>query len=95
MAMGGSVWLSRTASFVSRADRSAGQVIAIEPKGKWVHPVFALTDSKSHVRTQHSIPSRRFKVGEHLTILHDPANSGQAGIESFQTVWLPPLTVTG
>ncbi len=98
IAMGGLIWLFRTASFVSRSDKFSGQVIAMERANgsRWVYPVFTFTDSANNVRTQRSgISVRSFKVGERLTILCDPADSWHAEIDSFQTVWRPPLEVTG
>ena len=61
-----------------------------------IYPVFAFTDSANNVHTQRSgISEPSFKIGQRLTILHDAAHSRLAEIDSFQTVWRPPLEVTG
>lgn len=102
-AIAGSIWLIRTAAFVSRAAKAPGQVIAMERSegskgGSVYHPVFTFTDSAGIVHTQRSSfgsSDYSFEAGEHVTILYDSTAPKHSQIESFQSVWLGPLFITG
>lgn len=103
IAIAGIIWLFRTAAFVSRAAKAPGQVIAMERSegsegGSVYHPVFTFTDSGGIVHTQRSSfgsSDFSFEAGEHVTVLYDSAVPKHSKIESFQTLWLGPLLITG
>ena len=104
IAIAGLVWLAWTAAFMSRAAKAPGQVIAMErsegsEKDSAVyHPVFTFVDSAGIVHTQRSsFGSSRysFEVGELVTIRYDSTTPKHSKMESFQTVWLGPIIVTG
>ncbi len=102
VAVAGMVWLVRTAAFVSRAAKAPGLVIAMDRsdgrRGSVYHPVFTFTDFGGVAHTQRSsIGSSHSSVeaGERVTVLYDSAAPKQSQIQTFQTVWLGPLFVTG
>jgi hypothetical protein len=99
----GLVWLVRTAAFVGRATQVPGQVITVERSagskgGSVYHPVFTFADSAGIVHTQRSSfgsSDLSFGTGERVNVLYDPTAPGLSKIESFETVWLGPVFVTG
>lgn len=99
MAIAGIIWLVQTAAFVSRAIKAPGLVVAMERSGGSAYfPVFTFTDAGGIVHTQRSSDGSSgfaFKAGEHVTVLYDAAAPKRSKIQSFQTVWLGPLFVTG
>lgn len=99
----GAVWLTRTALFVRAASKASGQIIAMERSegsegGSVFHPVFTFTDGSGIIHTQLSSfgsSDYSFEPGESITVLYDAATPKHSQIESFQTVWLGPLLITG
>ncbi len=102
-AIAGLIWLVRTAAFVSQAAKAPGQVIAMERSegsegGSVYYPVFTFTDSGGIVHTQRSSfgsSDYSFEAGERVTVLYDTTTPKHSKIESFKTVWLGPVFVTG
>jgi Protein of unknown function (DUF3592) len=103
VAIAGLIWLVRTVVFVSGATKASGQVIAMERSegskgGSAYHPVFTFADSAGIVHTQRSSfgsSDYSFEAGERVTVLYDSTTPKRSKIESFQTVWLGPVFVTG
>lgn len=103
VAVAGLIWLIWTAGFVSRATKAIGQIIAMERSegsegGPIYQPVFTFTDSGGISHTQRSSSSTSefsFEIGDRVTVLYDSATPKHSKIESFETVWLGPLVVTG
>jgi hypothetical protein len=99
----GLIWLVRTGMFSSRAVRAPGLVVEMErsttSKGSSTfHPIFTFTDNAGMVHTQRTSfgsSSYSFEVGEKVTVLYDPVTPKNSKIDSFQTVWLGPLVITG
>jgi hypothetical protein len=103
VAIAGLIWLSKTATFVSKASKASGTVIQMDSSrsskgGTTYSPVFTFTDSSGIIHTQHSSigsSSYTFEPGEKVTVLYDSAAPNNSEIDTFGQVWLGPLLVTG
>jgi hypothetical protein len=103
IAIAGLIWLTRTAWFSLHAAKAAGVVVAMERSessegGSTFHPVFTFTDGAGIIHTQRASfgsSTYSFESGERVTVLYDPAVPKHSKIDSFQTVWLGPLLITG
>ena len=99
----GLIWLAMTGWFTVRAAKTLGVVIEMErvessKGGPTFHPVFTFTDGAGLVHTQRTpfgSSSFTFEPGEKVTVLYDPSAPKNSKIDSFETVWLGPLLVTG
>ncbi len=99
----GVIWVATTASFLSRAARAPGVVSEMERStssegGAVFYPVFTFTDGAGTAQTQRSsYGSSTYKLqsGDAVTVLYDPSDPEHARIDSFQTLWLGPLAITG
>jgi hypothetical protein len=99
----GLIMLVRACVFVVGATKTTGQVVAMDrndlsDNGPTFHPVFVFTDTGGIVHTQRSSSgssSYTFEPGEKVTVLYDAAVPKHSKIDSFQTIWLFPLALTG
>lgn len=102
-AIAGLIWLFRTATFVMRASKAPGTVIEMERStsskgGSIYNPIFTFTDASGIVHTQRTSTgssSYTFEPGEKVGVLYDSAAPKHSAIDSFHTVWLAPLFITG
>jgi hypothetical protein len=103
LAIVGLAWLLWTASFVSNAAKALGQVTKMErgegsEGGSMYHPIFTFTDASGIVHTQrssHGSAGHFVEVGERVTVLYDATRPAISKIDSFETVWLGPVVITG
>lgn len=100
VAVGGAIWLFRTAAFMRNAARAPGHVIAMDRRAgaEGYHAVFTFTDSSGGVHTQRSSfysSKFAFEPGEQVIVLYNPKTPKHSEIDSFKTLWFGPVFVTG
>lgn len=103
IAVAGVIWLVKTATFVTRASKAPGTVVEMERNassegGSTYHPIFTFADASGIIHTQRTSSgssSYTFEPGEKVTVLYDITAPKNSKIDSFQTVWLGPLLITG
>ncbi len=103
IAVVGAVWLLHTCWFVSHAARAAGIIVQLDVStdsegGTSYYPVFSFTDTNGSTFTRRSeIGSGYFKFnpGDKVSILYSLENPEKCNIETFVTVWMPPLIAIG
>lgn len=103
IAIVGIIWLGNTASFVMRAAKASGTILEVErsttSKGRSAyHPIFSFRDASGITHTQRTSTGSgyySFERGENVTVLYDPSAPKNSKIDSFMTLWLGPLAITG
>ena len=101
----GLVWLGRTIVFVNSANRTTGTVVEIQivksrRSGATYRPVFTYADASGMVHTNPSAssssgPGIEFHVGDKVDVLYTGAGATRAEIDSFGTIWLGPVAISG
>lgn len=92
-------------SLLSVAERTEGTVIRMVARQRGAHnrnrggaaPVveFHVAGERHEYHSKLSTSPPQFSVGEKVTILYDPKNPRDAGIDSFVTLWLFPTVFGG
>ena len=103
IAIAGLVWVVKTASFVMRAAEAPGKIVKIDRNTDWngsaiYQPVFKFIDASGLVhtrRTSFGSSICTFELGEKIAVLYDPSKPTNCNIDSFQSVWLEPLLLSG
>ena len=101
MLVGGLVWAGLTFAFVSNAESATGVIVdfitTYDEDGESHYPVVPFTTNQlMRVEFKSSVGSGSVpRIDSAVEILYDGANPEDARINSFTTIWLFPLIVTG
>jgi hypothetical protein len=99
LALGGSCY-NRTAKFKKTAVEAQGTVIELKEGGSVSYrhtvyfPIIRFADTAGQEHTLYfnsgSYPPK-YAVGDHVSVLYDPANPNEAKVNSFGHLWLFPI----
>ena len=102
MAIAGACQILEGKGFLDATERAEGTIIALERKtsAKGLpedHPVVLFTAPESGLtfpfKSRFGMWPSPFAVGEKVEVAYNPANPGQARINSFWTIWFVPILI--